>query len=398
MRLPIGENLVRAGVAGGWIVGGRLLGLAWTAGLILTLGVADYGRYAMAFALAAILAAPLDNIFLVRSLRIDDERFLGERSTRVLVGTGLLLLGAAVYGASFEIGFGLVVAGGEIVFNAYKSGALREGQPDVVQRLDLIRQAAAIALGSLYVFLTPDPQLGIAGLCYLAPYVLVVALAAVRALRYRPLVPGGGREIGLLWLDALALAAYIQGDVLLLGLVAGNEVAGLYSVVSVLALAAASLAQMYVHTFHERLRMQNGDPSAGPSAKAIVVVATSLGVSVLAAAGLLALFPVDEQLPPALAIMSLFVVGRSVSLVLQTILYVQRRDLPRVVGGGAVAALKLLLIVLLAPLGAIGGAIASVVAEVGLVIIYRKVAYARRSPQPSTETDAEPPLPTDGTL
>lgn len=371
-------NLIKAGVASGWVLGGRVMGLLWTALLIFSLGLGDYGAYAIAYAISAIIAAPLDNIFLVRSLRVSDETFRSERATRVWVGAALLIVGCAVFLPSFIVGFAFIVAGGEILFNSVKSSFLRDGHPNVVMRYDAIRQAASVAIAAAYLFTVPDPRLEMTVALYSIPYVVVLVMAILQARGSRAAVPGSLREMLLLWFDAMALALYLQGDVLLLGILTNDEVAGAYSLASVVALAASAFAQMFVHTYHERLRSAGGNPGAGPKPAITVVISLLLGGAVLVV-GLVAMaLGNQENVGAVLVTMSFFVVLRSTSLVLTTILYVQHRDGHRVAAGWIAGAVKLGLLTLLAfaGLGALGAAFASIAAELVLVIWYSRVVYS----------------------
>ncbi|GAA4777248.1 lipopolysaccharide biosynthesis protein [Microbacterium gilvum] len=383
-------HLLRAGLASGWVVFGRVIGLLWTLLLIAQLGIGDYGVYAMAYAVSAIIAAPVDNIFLVRALRVDDGRFRAERITRALVGGGLFAAGAAVFALSPSAGFALFIAGGEISFNALKSRSLREGHPHVVMRRDAARQAASILVAGGYLVLVPGASLALAMLLYATPYLVVCALALWTARGARPAVPGRAREMGLLWLDAGALAVYLQGDILLLGLLTTEEIAGVFSLASVLALAATTVAQMFVQTYHERLREAGGDPKAGPSARVIAIVALGLGGGTSLLGLVLVVVPNPwAGLGVVLIIMGLFVALHALALILTTILYVQHRDGHRVAAGWTAAAVKLGLVALLAEAGAIGAAVACVVAEIVLVVWYLRVVRAW-TPARAAAPDAEP--------
>lgn len=394
IRRLLSPNLIKAGVASGWVLGGRVMGLGWTMLLIFRLGLGDYGAYAMAYAVSAMIAAPIDNIFLVRSLRVDEETFRRERATRMLVGAALLLAGAACFTTSFIVGFALIVAGGEISFNSYKSSLLRDGHPNVVMRFDAIRQAASIVLGAIALFVVPEPTLGTVVACYSAPYLVVLVLAAVQARGSRPARPGDGWQMLLLWLDAGALAVYLQGDVLLIGLITDSEVAGAYSVTSVIALAATAFAQMFVQTYHERLRVAGGDPAAGPRPMLTLGISGLLGVAVLIL-GLIVLAAGDpERIGTMLLGMSVFVVLHAIALILTTILYLQRRDGHRVLAGWVAVLVKLGLLALLAGpvgLGGIGAVIACIAAEVVLVIWYIRVVLSWRPSAPAAE--APPVVP-----
>jgi O-antigen/teichoic acid export membrane protein len=392
VRRLLTDNLIRAGVASSWVVVGRLIGLAWTLSLLFRLGVSEYGIYAMAFALAAIVAAPIDNLFHVRSLRIADELYVRERSARALVGGVILVAGLALYLPAFVVGFALIVAGGEILFNSLKSDALRAGQPQRSVRLDVARQGASIVLGASYLYSTADPQLNVAAALYLLPYVVVGAIAGLRAIRARPALHGSRRELTLLLLDALGLALYLQGDILVLGLVAGSDVAGIYSIASVIALAASSVAQVFVQTYNERMRLAGGDPAAGPRRSLWAAVTVVLGIGVAVIGWIVWLVQPDEAIVPVLLVMSVFAALRSVSIILTSFLYVQHRDGHRVLAGGVAAVVKLALIVLVSPvLGALGAALAAVVVELMVAIWFYRVVYSWRPGLPTAATPAPPP-------
>lgn len=392
-------NLLRAGIASGWVLAARLLGLAWTALIIFRLGLAEYGVYAIAFAIAAIIAAPIDNIFLVRSLRIDDARYHREAATRAIVGGVLLVAGAILFVPAFVVGFALVVAGGEILFNTVKGDALRAGMPQVVTRLDALRQVASIALASVYLFTEPNPTLELTVGLYSAPYLVIGIMAAVKVRGRRPAVPGSFQEIRLLWFDALALALYLQADVILLGVLTTEEIAGVYSLASVVALALSSFAQMFAQTFHARLRASNGDPDFGPPRLHSLAVALLLAIGMLVIG--LALLTVFAQPGVGLlfVVMSTVVLLRSLTLILTTMLYVQGRDGHRVAAGWIAAAVKLGLLALFAAvlsLGALGAALGAIAGELVLLIWYYRVVYSW-SPTMSRGSDADDaPLVPDG--
>lgn len=386
-------NLVKAGVAALWTYGGRGVGLLWTVALIAQLGIADYGHYAMAFALAAIIAAPLDHPFGVRSLRVDEHCYLGERTTRVVLGVGLIGLGLCLIEVNFIAWFALVVAGGEVTFNAYKSRALRDGHPNITQRMDTVRQAASIVLGGIYLFAASTPTLLVAGLLYVAPY-LVVAVASgmqiksavqidsgmptdggTRIKAVRPRLPGSRREMSMLFSENLANAVYVQGDVLLLGYLTDSTVAGYYSVASVTAWAVAFIGQSFGHTFHEKLRLADGDLAAGPALKHTVGLACAAGTLLLGAGTVLLFTPASTQVAVAMMIMSVFVTMRVLNYVFTTVLYLQHRDRTRVLAAAVLAPLKMVLISCLFPLGAVGAAIASVVTDAVLLVWFTRALY-----------------------
>lgn len=368
-------NLLKAGIAALWTYGGRGIGLLWTVALIAKLGISDYGQYAMAFALTAILAAPLDHPFTVRSIRVTEREFLGERTTRVLAGAALIVAGLCLIPVSYIAWFALVIGGGELVFNAYKSQALRDGRPDLTQRMDTARQATSIALATAYLFVVPAPTLVVASLLYAAPYFVIAVLSALRTRGAAPRVPGSWREMSMLFSENLANAVYIQGDVLLLGFLTDSTIAGYYSVASVTAWAVAFVGQAFGHTFHEKLRAADGSVGAGPALKHTTILGCAAGSLLLAAGVVLFFTPASPQVAGALMVMSLFVVMRVLNHVFTTVLYLQHRDRTRVLAAATLAPLKMLLVLCLFPLGAIGAAIASVITDAVLLVWFMRALY-----------------------
>ncbi len=368
-------NLMKAGIAALWTYGGRGIGLLWTVALIAQLGIADYGHYAMAFALAAIVAAPLDHPFGVRSIRVDEADYLGERTTRALIGIGLIIVGLCLIQVNYIAWFALVVGGGEMTFNATKSRALRDGHPNITQRLDTVRQASSIVLATAYLFAVAEPTLLIASLLYVAPYLVIVVAALVQAKALRPRIPGSLREMSMLFSENLANAVYVQGDVLLLGYLTDSTIAGYYSVASVTAWAIAFIGQSFGNTFHEKLRLADGKVSAGPALKHTVVLATAAGALLLIVGIALFFTPAPAAVAGALVVMSFFVGMRVMNHVFTTVLYLQHRDRTRVLAAVTLAPLKMVLVLCLFPLGAVGAALASVVTDAVLLVWFTRALY-----------------------
>jgi O-antigen/teichoic acid export membrane protein len=371
------RNAIKTIVAAVWMYGGRGIGLLWTLALISKLGIGEYGTYAMGFALAAIVAAPLDNPFNVRAIRESEERFLAERTTRLLMGLAILIAGLALIPVNYIAWFGLVAAGGELMFNTYKSRNLRDGHPDRIMRVDTVRQSTSIGLGCAYLFLAPHPTLLGASLLYVAPYFVIAALTAATVRKHRPAVPGPPRLIVALVAEHLGNALYVQGDILLLGFLTNSTVAGYYSVASVLAWAVAAIGQSYVTTFHEPLRLAGGALSAGPPARTIVIVGLLAGTTVAVIGIGLLISPAPTDLALAMLIMAVFCAMRAVNYVYTAVLYMQKRDLVRATSAVALAPVKLALVAGLVALGAVGASIASVVTDAILLAIYLVVLYRK---------------------
>lgn len=373
------SNLARTAVATSWNYSGRLVGLGWTALLISKMGIGEYGQYAIGIAAAALINAAVDNAFYVRSLRIDDSRFEGERCSRVLVGLVLAVLGVATFPANFVAGFAIIIAAGELFFNTFKSQYMRVGRPDVALRFDAFRQFVSIGLAAAYLMLAVEPELSVAVALYVLPYSAVM----ICCLRYvpgrKPLQPGDLRQIALLSTEALAAAIYAQGDLLVVGLVAGDEVTGYYSVALVTALAVSTIGQHYATTFVERLRDSGGALNCAPGPANVLRVALTTGCSILAVGVGILLWGRADQLAHVMIIMSVWVAARTIQHTYIVVLFAQHRDALRVRATATAAVSKL---VLLFPavhfFGAYGAATTAVVCEITMVLVYHHMIYGHR--------------------
>ena len=398
--------------ASGWMVLGRGSGLAWMLFLVASVGLGDYGLYAMAFAAAALLAAPSENIFLVRSVRVDAATYAAERSARTLLGLALVAVGAAVYAWSFVAGLALLIAGGEMLFNAVKSRALRAGEPMLPTRWDAVRQVSSIAAAVGLWFLAGERlPLELLMLAYVLPY-LVVAVVAVRGIRgVRPRWPRGARGQLLLVGDAVITALYLQGDILLLGLLLGDEVVGAYAIASQLVLAASIVGQLLGQQYTASLREAGGRRHGGPPLGLTVALGAVMTSGTAGVGGVLLLDPGTAQVGVLLLILAPFAGLRSVSNAWVTALYVLGVDRRRVLGAGAALLLRavcLAVAILAGVAGGLAAAIAAVAGEVLLVVLFAAVlrgAYASAGTTadhpadtaPDALDDAPVPAPLRGT-
>ncbi|WP_328810736.1 hypothetical protein [Rhodococcus sp. NBC_00294] len=374
------SHLLRTGVASFWNYSGRLVGLGWTFALIHTLGIGSYGQYAVAVATAAIVNAGIDNAFYVRSLRLDEARYERERCARVLFGSVVAVVGVVAFTSSFVVGFAVIVAAGELLFNTWKSHLLREGRPDVAMRFDAVRQITSIVLGATYLYAVEAPSLSTAAALYLLPY-LVVAAACLRYVPGRtPAAPGGPKEFALLSFEALAAALYAQGDVVVIGWVAGDEVAGYYSVALVAALAISTIGQNYANTYLEKIRAVGGHVSGAPALRDVVKVGLLTGGSMAVIGVGILLWGGADYTGHITLILSLFVVARAINHSFIVVLFVQKRDALRVKATVAVAVAKLAALALLVgPLGGYGAAVACVVCEAALLFVYHRAVHGAAS-------------------
>ncbi|MCJ1688118.1 hypothetical protein [Rathayibacter sp. VKM Ac-2927] len=356
--------------ASGWMVLGRGSGLAWMLFLVATVGLGDYGLYAMAFAAAAVLAAPSENIFLVRSVRVDAATYAAERSARTLLGLALFALGAMVYAWSFVAGLALLIAGGEMLFNAVKSRALRDGEPMLPTRWDAARQVGSIlAAVGLWLLAGRGLPLELLMLAYVLPY-LVVAVVAVRGIRgVRPRWPRGARGQLLLVVDAVITALYLQGDILLLGFLLGDEVVGAYAIASQLVLAASIVGQLLGQQYTASLRDAGGRRHGGPPLGLVLGLGAVMALGTAGVGGVLLLDQRTAQVGVLLLVLAPFAGLRSVSNAWVTALYVLGADRRRILGAGAALLLRAACLAIAVLAGVAGGTAAALAAVVGEVLL-----------------------------
>lgn len=376
---PTSHHLARTLWAVFWLYGGRGVGLLWTVIIIAQLGIADYGQYGMAYAAFSLIGPPLDNPFAVRAVRESQERFLRERATRYLLGLTLMVAGAALVEVSYIAWFGLFVAGGEIILKAYQSHWARDGQPQLVAQLDTIRQVTSVMCAAAYVFLVDDPTLQIASMFLVAPYVVIAVIVGFSVLGPRPGMPGPPKLIAILIGEMLGLAAYLQGDVLLLGWLTNDTIVGYYALTVTVTIAIVAVGQSFGMSYNRSLREGDGQLAAGPPLKSTLILGGVAGLLVLIVGVVMLFTPAPTELAVAMIIMSLFCGMRTITSVFQAVLYLQRRDTTRLVANLSLLPIKLGLVALLAVAGAVGAAIATVIADALLLAIYAYVLY--RSPR-----------------
>ncbi|HET7739888.1 MAG TPA: hypothetical protein VFL67_04490 [Mycobacterium sp.] len=372
------RNILKTLVAVGWMYGGRGVGMLWTLALVGKLSVGDYGKYGMGFALSAVVGPPLDNPFNVRAMRESDQHFQAERTSRFLLGLALMIAGACLINVNYILWFGLVIAGGEMVFKSYQSQAARDGHPQVTWRMDTIRQVSSVTIASAYLFGVEDPNLSVASLLYCAPYLVVLVLAARRVWGHSPGVPGPPRLIAALIGEMLGMCIYLQGDVLLLGFLTDSTTVGYYALTVTVTVALAAIGQSFAMTYHEPLRRSGGDLSTGPSLRHIVLLGLGTGGLVLITGVVLLMTPAPTELAVAMIIMAAFCAMRTMSSVFAVILYAQRRDTIRLGANLSLVPVKLGAVAALAQFGAVGAAVATVGADAILLVIYLIAIYRRK--------------------
>jgi hypothetical protein len=380
------QHLVHALWAAFWMYGGRACGMVWTLALVSQLGIADYGKYAMAYAVYSLIGSPIDNLFVVRSVRESEEHFLSDRATRYLLGLAFMGVGVALLEVNYVAAFGLFVSGGELTLKAWESRTLRDGHPHKAAQIDTGRQFASVVPACIYLFAVPHPTLQIATSILVAPYVLVALWVGPIALRHRPGVPGSPRLIGILVGETFAIMAGVQGDLLLLGWLTNDTVAGYYAICTTVTLAIVAVGQTFGMSYNQALRDGDGHVSAGPPLKGTVLLGVVAGVLVLITGLVMLVVPaVPQQMAVAMIIMSLFCGMRTISTVFQAVLYNQHRDGVRLIANFSIVPIRLGLVALLVGAGAVGAAIAAVISDAILLAIYCRVLYRKPTAGPSTE-------------
>jgi len=371
------RNLQKTFVAMLWLGGTRGLGLLWTLVLIHQLGIGSYGLYGMAVAVTGLVGPALDNAFNVRAIRESEDRFVAERSARFLLALALIVLGLVLIPFVYFVGFGLLNAGGENMFNVVKSRLIRDGHPDRASRIDTAKQATSVVAGSAYLVVAHAPTLLAASLMYCTPYVAAVLLSIVIVGKQRPAIPGPPRLIAALTGEMLGTMAYMQADVLVLAWLTNSTIVGYYTLSCMVVVAVISVGQSFAMTYHEPLRHAEGALSAGPPLRYTLGLAGAGGLLVLLVGVALLISPAPTQLAVTMMIMSGFAALRIVSWIFQVILYNQRRDLLRLTAAVGLVPLKFALIAAMASLGAVGAAISSTIGDAVLLSIFTIALYRK---------------------
>ncbi len=250
--------------ASGWMYSSRALVFGWALLLTHQFGIAEYGVYAIAFAAGAIIGVPLDSYFTVRTPRVSERVFAGERTTRVLIGLGLVFLGWALWPFTFLGGFAVGKAGIDVCFQASRSPLIRAGHPDRAQRADAARQIFGIALGTAYVLFYPGAIMEVAALLYLAGCASPILIGVRNLVDHRPIRPELTVRTASILGESIGGVAYVQAEVILLGLLASPTSAGYYSFGATIVWSLASLGQSFAYTYHEGMRHSQGDVDTGP--------------------------------------------------------------------------------------------------------------------------------------
>jgi O-antigen/teichoic acid export membrane protein len=377
---PPPSNLRRAIHASGWMYSSRALVFGWALLLTHEFGIADYGSYAMAFAAGALIGVPLDSYFTVRTPRVSEKTFDGERTTRVFIGLGLVLLGWMIWPFTFVGGFAVGKAGVDVCFQASRSPLIRDGHPDRAQRADVARQVVGIALGTAYLLLFPGATIEVAALIYLAGSASPILIGVRNLVVHPPVRPEMTARTASILGESIGGVAYVQAEVILLGLLASSTSAGYYSFGATIVWSLAALGQSFAYTFHEGMRHSQGDIATGPPLGTALRLSVATAVVIAGIAVALRLVELDQALWLTFAWLAPVSFLRTLSSVSTVVLTMQHRDLFRLKVTAVSLAVKVSLIVLLSSKGGPGAAVAFLVSDLIMSGTYTLSVYGRRGP------------------
>jgi O-antigen/teichoic acid export membrane protein len=380
-RVPDAElsNLRRTMHASGWMYSSRALVFGWALLLTHQFGIADYGLYAIAFAAGALIGIPLDSYFNVRAPRVSQGVFDGERTTRVLIGLVLVFLGWAVwpFTAAFLGGFAVGKAGIDVCFQASRSHLIRDGQPDRAQRADAARQVIGIALGTAYVVFFPGATIQVAALVYLAGTAVPILFGVSNLIVHPPVRPEVTPRTASILAESIGGVAYVQAEVILLGVLVSSTSAGYYSFGATIVWSLAAAGQSFAYTFHEGLRHSKGHVDTGPPLGTALRLSIAAGVAVAVLAVALRLVDLDQALWLTFAWLAPVSFLRTLSSVSTVVLMMQHEDVFRLKITAVALVVKLGLIVLLSSYGGPGAAVAFLGSDLIVSAAYTRKVYGR---------------------
>jgi O-antigen/teichoic acid export membrane protein len=371
--------------ASGWMYSSRALVFGWALLLTHQFGIADYGEYAIAFATGAVIGVPLDSYFTIRAPRVTRSVFDGERTTRVLIGIGLMFIGWLAWPFSFIVGFAVGKAGVDVCFQASRSHLIRDGHPDRAQRADAARQVVGIGAGVAYLTTVPDATLQVAALLYLAGCASPILIGVRDLVVHPPVRPDLTARTASIIGESIGGVAYVHADVILLGWLVSSTSAGYYSFGATVVWSLATLGQSFAYTFHEGLRHSRGHVDSGPPLRTALFLSALTGIAVAAAAVVLGLLDLDQALWLTFAWLAPVSFLRTLSSVSTVVLTMQHRDVFRLKVTAISLAVKVSLIILLQEHGGPGAAVAFLASDLVMSSSYTMSVYRRRGSTQAAE-------------
>jgi O-antigen/teichoic acid export membrane protein len=372
----VSRQVAETVLASGWMYLGRFIGLFWAVLLTREMGIAVYGAYAIAIAISVLITVPLDHYYVVRILRVGKGIFLGDRSTRLIGGVTLLVVGALLLQTHhFLSGFAIGKAGGEIAFNAAKSEFVRDGHPARAMGVDTARQLIGFGATAAYFLQSSNPTLPGIAAWTLVSFVPFLAWAGWTAWGHRPRRPEITARTAAIVGEAVGGAVYSQADIVVVGVFASETSAGYYAYGSLLIWSLAAVGQNYSYTFNERLRAADGHRSAGPAIRPSLSLSLGLGGIVAAVAVVMAIAGAPGELVWTFAILAVVTVPRTLSSIFTTVLAVQKRDRFRTVVTWISVAVKFALLLVVGRYGGPAAAAAFVVSDVVMTYAYGRAVH-----------------------
>lgn len=370
-----GTNLARALRASSWFYGSRSLLLVWALLLTRQFGISNYGLFAMAYSLGTMLSTPIDSYFVVRTARVSDEEFDGDRTTRILLGMGLAFVGWLLWPFTFVGGFAVGKAGVDVCFQASRSALIRSGRPDLTQRADALRQIAGFVLGAVYVLLYPGGTLHVAALVYLGGSATPILMGIRHLITHAPHVPELSARNVTIISESLAGVAYGNAGIVLLGLLDSSASAGYYAYGYTVLQGIASIGLGFAVTYHEPLREAQGAVEAGPPWRSTLLLGMACAGPMLLISLVLLISGVGHRLWLVFALLAPVALSRTIGIVSSVILLMQHRDLYRLLVTLLCLVIKVGLIALFSRFGGPAAAGAFLVADAVMGYAYGRAAY-----------------------
>lgn len=257
MRIRDSPSLWNVGAAIAITFGGRLVGLAWVGVLTSAYGVNGLGLYSTAFASAAIGVAGIDSAFLTRSIRVDDPTFNDDQAKRGFLAGTIAIPALALFAvgdSTFLIAFAVALTAGEIAANQVKAPSRRNGRVQKEMALDFVRQTTSIA--AAIIGWASGATFEVALSLYVCGYLPFLVVAFTFALRKLPRcgLRMPVREFCQLNMSSVLGAVYLQGDLVLLGVLVDPELVGAYALATLIAINLTVPSQLYANSGIEKVR------------------------------------------------------------------------------------------------------------------------------------------------
>ena len=172
--------------------------------------------------------------------------------------------------------------------------------------------------------------------------------------------------------------AYVQAEVILLGLLGSPSSAGYYSFGATIVWSLASLGQSFGYTFHEKLRDSKGAVASGPPLATAVWLSVATGLAVAAAAVGLRIVDAEDVLWVTFAWLAPVSFLRTLSSVSTVVLSMQHRDAFRMKVTAVSLVIKVGLVIALRESGGPGAAMAFLASDLVMSGSYTLSVYRRR--------------------